>query len=150
MVVTFCGHKDIYDLDGTIRSWLTDTVEALILRRADLFFFGGCGGFDHLAASVVWELKKKYPQIQSVLVLPYLDRKVDEKGYDGTTYPPLETVPRRFAILKRNEWMVRESDVLVAYVIYDWGSAVKTLEYAQRKKKEIIRYTPTEDADESA
>ena len=140
MKVTFCGHKDVFD-NGTIRKWLSDTVENLIQRGADLFYLGGYGGFDHLAASVVWELKQNYPKIQSVLVLPYLDRKVDAICYDGTTYPPQETVPHRFAILKRNEWMVRESDVLVAYVLYDWGGAAKTLEYANRRKKEIIRYS---------
>ena len=140
MIVTFCGHKDIFDNDGTIRSWLTRVVENLILQGADLFYLGGYGGFDRLAASVVWGMKRKYPGIQSVLVLPYLDKKVDAEKYDRTTYPPLETVPRRFAILKRNEWMVSEADVLVAYVLYDWGGASKTLEYAKRKKKEIISF----------
>ena len=150
MTVTFCGHKDTYDLDGAVRAWLTETVEDLILRGANLFFLGGYGGFDHMAASVVREMQKKYPQIESILVLPYLDSTLDTAGYDGTTYPPLEIVPRRFAIIKRNEWMVREADVLVAYVLYDWGGAVKTLEYAQRKKKEIIRYVRTEKTNESA
>ena len=150
MVVTFCGHKELYDVDGSVRIWLTNTVENLIQRGADLFYLGGYGGFDRLAASVVWELKQNYPKIQSVLVLPYLDRKVDATCYDGTTYPPLEHVPRRFAILKRNEWAVDESDVLVAYVLYDWGGAVKTLDYAIRKKKVIIRYPTKEDTHESA
>ena len=46
--------------------------------------------------------------------------------------------------------MVCSSDVLVAYIIYEWGGAVKTLEYAKRKKKEIIRYTRTEVINETA
>ena len=140
MTVTFCGHRDTIDTDGNIRAWLTDTVECLIQRGADLFYLGGYGNFDCMAASVVGDLKTEYPKIQSVLVLPYLDRKLDDTGYDGTTYPPLENVPRRFAISKRNEWMIRESSVLVAYVLYEWGGAAKTLEYARRKKKEIILY----------
>ena len=37
MTVTFCGHKDTYD-DSSIRCWLTETVECLIQRGADLFF----------------------------------------------------------------------------------------------------------------
>lgn len=139
MTVTFCGHKDTYD-DGSIRCWLTETVECLIQRGADLFYLGGYGGFDRLAASVVWDLKQKHNQIQSVLVLPYLDRQVNTSCYDETTYPPLESVPRRFAISKRNEWMIREADVLVAYVLYTWGGASKTLAYAKRKKKEIILF----------
>ena len=140
MTVTFCGHRDVFDKEGKIRTWLMETVENLIHRGADLFYLGGYGGFDRMAASVVREMKQAYPQIESVLVLPFLDSKLDTSGYDGTVYPPLETVPRRFAILKRNEFMVREADVLVAYVIYEWGGAYKTLSFARRKKKEIILF----------
>jgi uncharacterized phage-like protein YoqJ len=120
--------------------WLQSQVEATITEGANLFYLGGYGGFDRMAASVVWELKKKYPQIQSVLVLPYLDRKICADNYDGTTYPPLEAVPKRFAITHRNRWMVDQSDVVIAYVLHGWGGAAKTLEYAQRKHKLIINY----------
>ena len=61
-------------------------------------------------------------------------------GYDSTVYPPLETVPRRFAISHRNRWMVETSDVVVAYVLHDWGGAAATLRCAKQKKKQIISY----------
>lgn len=138
-VVTFCGHRDFYG-DDAVKRWLRDTVEKLIRRGADDFLLGGYGGFDACAASVVWELKKQYPAIRSTLVLPYLDRKVDATKYDATLYPSLEKVPRRFAISKRNEYMVNEADIVVAYVTHDWGGAATTLAYAKRKKKEIINY----------
>ena len=141
-VVTFCGHGDFYG-DEDVKRWLRDTVEALILRGADDFLLGGYGGFDACAASVVWAFKKKYPTIRSTLVLPYLDRTVDASKYDGTLYPPLENVPRRYAISKRNEYMVNEADIVVAYVTNDWGGAATTLAYAKRKKKEIINYAGT-------
>ena len=63
-------------------------------------------------------------------------------GYDETVYPPLESVPKRYAISRRNEWMVRESDIVIAYVIRGFGGAAKTLEYAQRKKKRIVIFNP--------
>ena len=138
-VVTFCGHGDFYG-DEDVKRWLRETVEGLIRRGADDFLLGGYGGFDACAATVVWELKKQYPAIRSTLVLPYLDRKVDATKYDTTLYPPLEKVPRRFAISKRNEYMVNEADIIVAYVTHDWGGAATTLAYARRKKKEIINY----------
>lgn len=34
--------------------------------------------------------------------------------------------------------MVDSADIIVAYVKYPFGGAAKTLEYAQRKRKEII------------
>ena len=75
-----------------------------------------------------------------MLVLPYLNRKVDASLYDSTMYPPLEAVPRRFAIVKRNEYMVAQSDVIVACVLYSWGGAAATLRCAERQQKRIIRY----------
>ena len=84
--------------------------------------------------------KKQHPDIQSVLVVPYPDRKVYAKNYDYTTYPPLELVPRKFAISKRNDWMFGAADVAVANVNHDWGGAYTTLAYSIRKKKVIRNY----------
>ena len=39
---------------------------------------------------------------------------------------------------KRNEWMVDQSDVVVAYVTHNWGGAAAMLRYAERKRKHII------------
>ena len=139
MIVTFCGHRDVSQSDD-VRAWLVDCVESLIQEGATDFYLGGYGSFDSMAASVVWKLKEKYPGICSVLVIPYLNRDIDTSRYDLTTYPPLETVPKRFAITKRNEWMVQAADVVVAYVLHGWGGAAATLEYAKRKKKRIILY----------
>lgn len=91
-------------------------------------------------ASVVWEIKKDYPHIQSILVLLYLDKKVDTSHYDNTVYPPLESVPRRYAIPRRNCWMVDVSDVIIADVNHGWGGAAQTLQYAMSKKKTIINF----------
>lgn len=145
MTVTFCGHRDISQRDN-VRQWLCETVERLITQEgADMFLLGGYGGFDRMASSVVWEMKKKYPQIKSVLVLPYLDRKMDESQCDWTVYPGLESVPKRYAITHRNRYMVNEADVVVAYVLHGWGGAAQTLEYAEHKKKHIILYKETAD-----
>ncbi len=131
MIVTFCGHAEIAQADD-VKNWLIRTAESLILDGADIFYLGGYGAFDHLAAAVMRELKKTYQHIQIVLVLPYLNRNVNTAGYDSTLYPGLENVPPRFAISKRNEKMVEMADVVVAYVTHDWGGAAKTLKYARR------------------
>ncbi len=60
------------------------------------------------------------------------------KLYDETIYPELEKVPYRFAISKRNEWMVDNSDLVIAFVSHSWGGAATTYRYAIRKKKQII------------
>lgn len=137
MIVTFCGHSQIADKE-TIRKHLTEEIHNLLRAGYRKFYLGGYGDFDNLAAAVLCELKEFYPDIERLLIIPYLDRPFDTAEYDGTLYPPLENVPKRFAISKRNEWMTDRSDIVIAYVSHDWGGAAKTLAYAVRRKKQII------------
>ena len=139
MIVTFCGHSQVTD-SKSVRTWLYKIIEDLIGKGADIFYLGGYGDFDSLCASVVRELKKTYPHIKSILVLPYLDKYFDTAGYDETLYPPLESTPRRYCILKRNLWMVENTDVVISYIDHDWGGAVKTYNHAKRKGKQVINY----------
>ena len=119
MTVTFCGHAQISQSEK-IEKWLYDVTQKLIEQGATTFYLGGYGAFDSLAASILREQKKQYPQIELVLVLAYLNTERNTSGYDSTVYLPLETVPRRFAISHRNRWMVESADVVVAYVLHDW------------------------------
>ena len=137
--VTFCGHREIENTEP-VRRWLYGMIERLLQQGASIFYLGGYGAFDKLAAVTLRELKPRYPGIKVVIVLPYLNMKYDADLYDEAVFPPLETVPKRYAIVYRNRWMIDNSDVLVAYVLHDWGGAAKALEYAERKEKQIIRY----------
>ncbi len=137
MVVTFCGHKDIYKSEN-VQKEVADVVEQLIREGADTFYLGGYGDFDSIAAKTVKAMKLFHPEIKIILVLPYIDREYDTRFYDESIFPPLESVPKRYAILRRNEWMVDQSDVVVAYVDHGWGGAAKTLEYGKKKKKRVI------------
>ena len=94
------------------------------------------------------DLKANFPEIELIFITPYLDKNYSKLEfakyhYDDVIFPPIESVPRKFAILKRNELMVEESDLVIAYVMYSWGGAAKTLEYAKRKKKTIINLACT-------
>lgn len=139
MIITFVGHSYVPDADN-VRQWLHNVLDPFIYEKIVVFYLGGYGEFDRLAASVVLQKKQLNPTAQAVLVIPYLNRKYDETGYDYTLFPPLETIPPQYAILKRNEWMVEQADIVMAYVTHGWGGAAKTLQYAQRKKKPIIHY----------
>lgn len=140
MIVSFVGHREVAD-EPQVRRWLEDTVQKLIQEGADTFYLGGYGQFDRLAADIVWKAKEQYLQIRSYLVIPYLNRSYDTALFDGTLYPPLEQVPQQLAIIKRNEYMVNRSDVVVAYVLYSFGGAAQTLRYAEQRKKRIIRFS---------
>lgn len=118
MTVAFCGHSNVYDEDS-VRIWLTEVIRKAIKDGAEMFLLGGYGAFDRMAAGVVRTMKMEYPYIQSILVLAYLDRKVDSTGYDGTTFPPLESVPKKYAIIHRNRWLVDNSELVIAYVSHN-------------------------------
>ena len=139
MIVTFCGHSKIYQT-CEISKWLDIILPSLIEGGAATFYLGGYGDFDSLAAAAVRRQKATYPSIEAVLVLAYLNREIDISRYDRTTYPPLETVPPRYAILKRNEWMVCKSDVVISGVAHGWGGPAKTLDYAKRRGKVIVQF----------
>ncbi len=139
MIITFCGHSNVSDTD-IIKEWLSNVLDRFIHEKTVVFYLGGCGDFDRLAATVVRQKQTLNPKAQAVLVIPYLNQRYDDDGYDYTIFPPLESVPPRYAILKRNEWMVTQADVVVAYVTHSWGGASKTLKYAQLKKKPILLY----------
>lgn len=145
MTVTFCGHREVSRTEE-VEKWLNETVEALIEEGAGTFFLGGYGEFDRLALSVLRRQKKRHPHIELVLVLAYLNDKRDTSAYDSTVYPPLETVPLRFAISRRNRWMAENADAMVAYVLHDWGGAAQTMRHAIRKKKRIIYYSDRADS----
>lgn len=133
----FIGHRDTPE---SVLSSLTIALERLIVEEnVGYFYVGQYGRFDHLAALAVKQLKKKYPTVTLYLVLPYHpgERTVlAPPDFDGTYYPEgMETVPKRYAIVRANKQMVNSSDWLIAYVCHPGSNARNLLEYARRREK---------------
>ena len=139
MIITFCGHSN-YSFDDTVKEKLRGLLLQNIRKNPTCkFYLGGYGNFDSLCLSILKELKADFPNIELLFIAPYLNKEYSKLEtaklyYDGIIYPPLENVPPRFCISRRNEWMVDEADLVIAFVKYSWGGAAKTLEYAKRKK----------------
>ena len=143
MIITFCGHSNFSFSDTTKNELKNLLIEKIRKNPTCKFYLGGYGDFDSLCLRTLRELKKEFQDIELIFITPYIDKNYSKLEfakyhYDDVIFPPLESVPRKFAILKRNEWMVDEADLVIAYVMYSWGGAAKTLEYAKRKKKRII------------
>lgn len=143
MTVCFCGHSKLYSKYDLIKEKCYEVVKNQILNGVDSFLVGEYGDFDGLAASVCFALKKEHPHIEVCLVLPYYRPHIDDythqryNRFDSIITPPLEDTPYRYRIVKANQFMVDQSDILIAYVRSS-GGAAKTLEYAQKKLKNII------------
>ena len=148
MIITFCGHSQVIftnEEKSLLRNILLDEI---IKNPTCKFYLGGYGDFDVLCLRTLKDLKADFSEIELIFITPYLDKNYSKLEfakyhYDDVIFPPLENVPRKFAILKRNEWMVEEADLVIAYVMYSWGGAAKTLEYTKRKKKTIINLALT-------
>ena len=143
MIITFCGHSNCLFLDEEKEKLKQILIKEIGKNPTCKFYLGGYGDFDSLCLRTLRELKTIFPNIELLFITPYLDSNYSKLElakyyYDDIIFPPIESVPRKFAILKRNEWMVDSADLVIAYVKYSWGGAAKTLEYAKRKKKQII------------
>ena len=143
MIITFCGHSNCLFSDEEKEKLKQLLIKETRKNPTCKFYLGGYGDFDSLCLRTLRELKTDLPNIELLFITPYLDKNYSKLElakyyYDDIIFPPIESVPRKFAILKRNEWMVDSANLVIAYVKYSWGGAAKTLEYAKRKKKQII------------
>lgn len=139
---TFFGHREC---PSNLKPQLRDTLKELIEQHGvGVFYVGNQGEFDKMVYSLLRELSTQYSQITYAVVLAYLPMKrADEcfrtADYSHTLYPEgIEIVPKRFAIVWRNEWMLKQADYVVTYVTHSWGGAAKFAEKAQRLGKRVI------------
>ena len=70
--VTFCGHRDLPDR-AAVEAWLRRTLPCLYAQGARRFYVGGYGAFDAAAAAAALSLRAAHPEVEVVLVRPYLD-----------------------------------------------------------------------------
>lgn len=147
--VCFTGHRKIPALQNiSIRRKLKKTLEMLIEEGYCFFGAGGALGFDTLAAQTVLELKKDFPQIKLILVLPCLsqaDRWVekDKAIYedikdkaDKVVYTSQEYT--RDCMFKRNRHLVDGSSLCVCYLTERSGGTAYTVDYARKQGLTII------------
>ena len=134
----FFGHREV---THNIKPKLTEIIEKLITEYGVTdFYVGRQGQFDSMVYSVLKELKANYPHIRYTVILAYMpDEHIKELYGEDTLFPDgLETVPKRFAISKRNDWMIQQSDYAVCYVHKITGGAAKFREKAEEKGLQII------------
>ena len=146
MICTFFGHSNT---PPSVEALLEDKIVNLIESRGvSKFYVGNHGGFDYIVLSVLKRIKAKYKHIKYYVVLAYLPTRLkefDTTDYTDTIYPEgLEDVPYKFAISKRNEWMIEQSDFVIAYVNRSFGGAYTYYKKAKNKGKEVINIKSAE------
>ncbi len=147
MTCTFFGNRDAPE---EIRPMLEKVLRNLIEQyQVTRFYVGHQGSFDRMVERSLRTLKQEYPQILYFVVLAYLpiNKKVEEPfDYSTTIFPnELEKTPPRFAIDKRNRWMVQQSDFIVTYVRTPFGGAAKYKALAEGKGLQIFELADSAD-----
>lgn len=127
---TFFGHSQCPDL----RSELREAVMRLAGDGVDMFYVGDNGRFDAQVRSVLSELGLRYG-----VVLAYLPKGAGADFGDTMFLEGLELIHPRYAIERRNRWMLERSDYVVTYVHHGWGGAAKFAALAERQGKRMIR-----------
>ena len=130
---------------GGIKGRLMSILAALAEENETLICYtGGYGAFDRFAARCVKDAQTTAKNIRNCLVVPYLtvslQKELNEQDgfFDEVIYPALENVPPKYAILRRNEWMVERANLVIGYITNNFGGAAKTWQYAKRKGIPLI------------
>ena len=115
-VCTFIGHRDSpEEIKALIKHAI---IEAIEKENITNFYVGHNGNYDKMAYNILEEICTQHENIDYSVILAYLPRKQETIcKYKHTIYPEgAETVPKKFAISFRNKWMIKKSDMVIAYV----------------------------------
>ncbi len=142
--VSLIGHRDIDDYRELELSLNRIITKLLKEKQFVEFQIGRNGEFDIFSTSCIKRVKKKSDadNCSMTLVLPYPISNMDcfEKYYDSILMPEsLKDVHFKAAITKRNERLVNNSDLLIAYVRRDTVGAARCLKMAENAKLDIIK-----------
>ncbi len=139
MIIGLIGDNDAL-FKKEINNWLEKTIEQSILCGGALFYHGGFGKFNYSVRTIVWQLKSKYSNIESIVVLPFNDREMIYDNVDKIIYPLSKNIPKFYAIQKRNEWIISKSDVIILGTSNIFGEVQNALNFALETRKKVIVY----------
>lgn len=140
MIITFFGHSNFLS-SYVNEEELLKQIEKIACGNHVDFYLGGYGNFDTFARRCATKYKERCNNAKLIFVTPYLNKWLNDRKdilknyYDEIVYPQIENVPKRFAIIKRNEWMVDQANYVFFYVCTHYGGAYRTLLYTHKQKK---------------
>lgn len=137
-VCTFFGHSECYGLDAAV---LRRAIEELIEQGVTEFVVGNHGQFDAMVFSSLQDLGKVYPEISYSVALAYLPtHKEDYDLYHGHSFYPegQEIGLAKFAIERRNRYLISVSDVCLCFINRTFGGAYKFAHMAKRRGLQVI------------
>lgn len=137
MRCVFIGHHDSPDY---LKPLLRERIINLVLyKRVSEFYVGNNGYFDFMVQTVMHELKQDGFSVPYKIVLSRIDEIAIGGQQEATFFPEeLAVALPRFAICKRNEWLLARADIAIVYVKYSFSNAGKWLLKAQKREIKIV------------
>lgn len=136
MNCTFFGHRDA---PSTIKPRLKETIMQLLNEGIKHFYVGNNGSFDLLAQESLAELANDGLDIKYNIVLSYINELAMSGNQQATIFPEgQELAIPKFAISKRNEWLLNNSSVVIAYVRYSVSNSYKYIEKARKNGLAVV------------
>lgn len=141
----FTGHREIgFGFDIGL---LMNTVEKFINEGIVRFYCGMAMGFDLIAADVVLEMKKLYPDVQLIACVPCPNQERYYPENEKNKYKRILAQCDKVEVLSdgyyngcmfvRDRFMVDNSNRVLAYMNKPVGGTAYTVKYAKSKKKEV-------------
>ena len=145
----FTGHRSLSvaeKLKVAVR--LRKAIKELVKQGIVFYGVGGALGFDTLAAQTVLDMKKEYPQLRLILVLPCEDQTRGWRSEDIAVYSDIKRrsdkvvyVSREYTpdcMHRRNRHLVDHSGTCICYLTRNSGGTAYTVDYARRKGLRVI------------
>lgn len=145
----FTGHRDISWQDKQIIIERLETAILKLIGEGVVYFgAGGALGFDTLAAQSVLRLRKQFPHIKLILVLPCPTQAEKWGDLDQQIYEDIKRQADKVVYTsdwytsgcmhKRNRHLVDNSSVCICYLTKQHGGTAYTVDYARKQNIAII------------
>lgn len=151
----FTGHRELPAFQvPSLKRKLKQTIISSIEDGYRFFGAGGALGFDTLAAQTILDLKKDYPDIKLILVLPCPNQTQGWKKKDVETYERIKAQADKVVYTSqhyyqgcmhtRNRHLVNNSSLCISYLTTNSGGTAYTVNYAQSEGVKVINLAEKE------
>ena len=137
MICAFFGHREVTD---DVKRAVERKILDFIQNYNDIeFYVGNSGAFDRITQGVMFDIKKQGIRINFSVVLAYAN-ETPAFGFDTETIFPweLDNVLPRFAMSKRNDWILNRVDFVIVYVTKKFSNSYKIMQKAIKKGLTVI------------
>ncbi|MBR5329682.1 MAG: DUF1273 family protein [Firmicutes bacterium] len=138
----------------TLYLTLTECIKAAVKLGYDYFISGFAEGVDLMAAEAVLNLKREGYDIKLEAALPAMNQTEHWEDLSrGIYYMLLDQADRRvcvdqtmdpYSCLRRDEYMVKESDLVIAVFDGQKGGTAYTVNYARKKNRNLWIIDPSD------